>query len=48
MLKRLFCLLLALATALPVWAADPVYEEEIIAFTRTVDPAMSGGEDASL
>ena len=48
MLKRLFCLLLALATALPVWAADPVYEVEIIAFTRTVDPAMSDDEDASL
>ena len=48
MLKRLFCLLLALATALPVWAADPVYEVEIIAFTRTVDPAMTGGEDGSL
>lgn len=47
-MKRLFCLLLALATALPVWAADPVYEVEIIAFTRTVDPAMTGGEDASL
>ena len=48
MLKRLFCLFVALITALPVWAADPVYEVEIIAFTRTVDPAMSGGEDASL
>ena len=47
-MKRLFCLLLALATALPVWAADPVYEVEIIAFTRTVDPAMTGGEDGSL
>ena len=48
MLKRLFCLFVALITAAPVWAADPVYEVEIIAFTRTVDPAMSGGEDASL
>ena len=47
-MKRLFCLFVALITALPVWAADPVYEVEIIAFTRTVDPAMSGGEDASL
>ena len=47
-MKRLFCLLLALATALPVWAADPVYEVEISAFTRTVDPAMTGGEDGSL
>ena len=47
-MKRLFCLFVALITAAPVWAADPVYEVEIIAFTRTVDPAMSGGEDASL
>lgn len=47
-MKRLFCLLVALATTLPVWAADPVYEVEIIAFTRTVDPAMTGGEDGSL
>ena len=47
-MKRLFCLLVALATTLPVWAADPVYEVEIIAFTRTVDPAMAGGEDGSL
>lgn len=48
MLKHLFTLLLALTISLPVLAADPVYEVEIIAFTRTADPALSGGEDASL
>ena len=48
MLKHLFSLLLALMLSLPVQAADPVYEVEIIAFARTADPALSGGEDASL
>ena len=48
MLKHLFSLLLALTMSLPVQAADPVYEVEIIAFSRTADPALSGGEDASL
>jgi hypothetical protein len=50
MLKHLCYLLLVLATTmtLPAQAADPVYEVEIIAFSRTVDPALSGGEDASL
>ena len=48
MLKHLFSLLLALTMSLSVQAADPVYEVEIIAFSRTVDPALSGGEDASL
>ena len=48
MLKHLFSLLLALTMSLSVQAADPVYEVEIIAFSRTADPALSGGEHASL
>ena len=48
MLYCFFFFLSAFSTPPPGGWPDPVYEVEIIAFTRTVDPAMSGGEDASL
>lgn len=48
MLRLVTCLLLSLFVCLPARAADPVYEVEVIAFVRTSDPALHGGEDASL
>ena len=48
MLRLVTCLLLSLLVSLPARAADPVYEVEVIAFVRSTDPALHGGEDASL
>ena len=44
-MKRTFCLLLGLLMALPALAADPVYEIEVLAFQRQVDPATNREED---
>jgi len=44
-LRHTFCLLLGLLMVLPALAADPVYEIEVLAFQRQVDPATNREED---
>ncbi len=44
-MKHLLCLSLALLIALPALAADPVYEIELLAFQRQVEPATHGEEE---